>query len=735
MEADTQAQVAFFLTGSRPVKYLDAVDGLGLKPALFAGYRELTQLRYDFPLVLMPARADGVYALSLSGVVDRALALVAQGSDGERIRKHVLRVEQTIRTLIADGATGSLSTLWDRATQHVATETDATVSDSIRRARAAIVDDGEVVDCDAALPSRLLQHAWRAVQAQKASVFRQTTDRLKLKLSDILRADYERSEEGRSASHLQASLGEGFGGAFDFEAMSRLLGKALPKDALPESRRARIRELLDVLNRQQFFPTGDRASASDASAVYGFLFDSCGDALAAFRARMPKMIELARAIAIAELEIDSQYREAPHDALFAQFGANGLDPQELEPFPDYLVCVNAARLQPADHVQLMEILASGLPIKVLLQIDDILEESPNSEGNLTTGMRIRQIASMAMGLNEAYVLQSSSSNLYRFRDRLVRGLSSHGPALFSVFSGARGTSSGISPYLMSAAAMESRAFPAFTYDPSAGPNWASRFSLDANTQVDLDWPIEGFTYEDEANQRVTEDVAFTVVDFVASDARYAKHLARVPRARWNGSMIPVDQSLTFERKGVPDQVPSLLMVDEGNALHRVIADERLIREARRCREMWHSLQELGGVHNSHAENLLSRERKVWEDRARADAETHTEEHAESATGQAPAAIATPVPAAAPAETERSPDEAYIETARCSTCNECTTINKKMFAYNANQQAYIADITAGTYAQLVEAAESCQVSIIHPGKPRNQNEPGLERLLERAAAFP
>jgi hypothetical protein len=38
---------------------------------------------------------------------------------------------------------------------------------------------------------------------------------------------------------------------------------------------------------------------------------------------------------------------------------------------------------------------------------------------------------------------------------------------------------------------------------------------------------------------------------------------------------------------------------------------------------------------------------------------------------------------------------------------------KMFAYNENKQAYIADVTAGTYAQPVEAAESCQVSIIHP----------------------
>src|SRR5665811_2547332 len=86
-------------------------------------------------------------------------------------------------------------------------------------------------------------------------------------------------------------------------------------------------------------------------------------------------------------------------------------------------------------------------------------------------------------------------------------------------------------------------------------------------------------------------------------------------------MIPVDESLTRERKSLPDKVPSLLMVDGNNVLHKVLVDERLIRQARRCREMWHSLQELGGVHNSHAEILLAREKKAWEERMQQEAQT------------------------------------------------------------------------------------------------------------------
>ena len=39
-----------------------------------------------------------------------------------------------------------------------------------------------------------------------------------------------------------------------------------------------------------------------------------------------------------------------------------------------------------------------------------------------------------------------------------------------------------------------------------------------------------------------------------------------------------------------------------------------------------------------------------------------------------------------------------------------------------------------YRQLVEAAENCQLGIIHPGKPKNKSEPDLEELLTRARPF-
>jgi ferredoxin len=97
----------------------------------------------------------------------------------------------------------------------------------------------------------------------------------------------------------------------------------------------------------------------------------------------------------------------------------------------------------------------------------------------------------------------------------------------------------------------------------------------------------------------------------------------------------------------------------------------------------------------------------------------------------PAASADATAAAAP---DHPREEAWIETARCPSCNECQLINDRMFKYNDRKQAYIADISAGTYRQLVEAAEGCQVAIIHPGAPRDPKEAGLEELIRRAEPF-
>jgi pyruvate-ferredoxin/flavodoxin oxidoreductase len=107
----------------------------------------------------------------------------------------------------------------------------------------------------------------------------------------------------------------------------------------------------------------------------------------------------------------------------------------------------------------------------------------------------------------------------------------------------------------------------------------------------------------------------------------------------------------------------------------------------------------------------------------------------AAGGAAVVAAAAPAAAAtAVADDDDLAMDPWIESERCTTCNECTNINGKLFAYNENKQAYIKDARAGTFAQLVMGAERCPAVLIHPGTPLNPKEKDLAKWIERAKPF-
>jgi len=728
MDKQLRAQVVFHLTGRHADGDTQAAAIGGLRPALMAAYRNLGSLRHDFPVIF--AGADGDFVRSLTATVDAALRVVAPpGVTGEALRRRALKVEREICRLAAAGERGTLAELWERAVQLVAPPGDGAFLRDVGKVHQQLTVDGEVADCNAALPARFLRHAWSAVQRDKARVARERIEHLVIRLGDILRADYARSEAALTQPALEASFGAAHRGMFDFGAMSRLLSHTRPRGGLGERRSQRVKESLAVLREQRFFPLAGEATGSGA---HEFEFASAGAALAAFRERLPELARLLKALQVAELEVEGSYVADVHDAIFAAFDEQSVTAQDLEFFPDYLVCLEAG----ADGARssLAEALSSGVPLKVVVHADDLLEESALGQGGFAFGLRASQLASAVLSLDDVFVLQSAASNLLQMRTRVDRGLRYAGPALFSIYAAPDG---GVVPgYLQAAAAMQSRAFPAFTYDPGAGPDVASRFSLENNPQPELDWPVERLDYADQDLQAVSEEVAFTFADFAFCDARCAAHFEPAPRAAWGDGMITAQAWLANPTHDPAAGVPYVSAVDESDLLCRLVVDQRLMRATLRCREAWHRLQQLGGIHDSRAERLLARERQAWDEERRREVAAAPAAPAAAPEGVPPTPAAAPVatPVAVEAEPARNPDEPYIETIRCSTCNECTLINARMFAYNENQQAYIADLKAGTYRQLVEAAESCQVSVIHPGKPWDPGEPGLEELLERAKPF-
>lgn len=675
-----------------------------LRPALFAYRRDLTALRYDFPVVLMSGRSDASAVDSLTAMIDAALTRLADNRDADRLRHHAHALERELRRLLAErGGDFRLGAARTVVIGRLGLGSDSEFAASMRALDAALPSDAELLDCDRSFPGRMIGHLWAAAERKRVAEMRAEIDRLTLKVAEILDAAEARSNAGRSPENLRAAIGTVYAPMFDFVAFSRILERTAPPENLPERRRRRLHRLLSVLQSQRFF--ADPSPAGKTKPHYDFNFTSCAEALRAWRERLPKMIELVKAMMVAQLEIAGEYDESRLDAVLTEFGVRELDPTQAARFPSYLIQLDAAQMTPADVAQMVEAFDAGLPLKVLVQSDDLLAPASLVEGVCSLGLANRRLTGTALALGNVFVLQASAALLFGSREKLFTALAAEGPALISVFSGVDGQSEGITPYLLAAAATESRVFPSFAYDPSAGPDMASRFSLDGNPQPDRDWPQYDLCWQDADYQRAQESVAFTPVDLLACDRRFAGDFAPAPTA-------------------ADTTAPYVMMVDGESCLHKMVADERLIRIACRCLDLWHGLQELGGVHNSHAERAVARARTAWEEAAQ-----------EQELAVAPAATPTQAEATVlVAEPERSTDEPYIETLRCSSCDECTKINPKMFAYDKDKQAYIADPAAGTYRQLVEAAESCQVAIIHPGKPRNPNEPGLEELLARAAAF-
>ena len=736
-QSDRQERAAFYLGGRRGDAGLPSVAGCGLRPALMARHRHLTEVRHDYPLILVDRTDTATPVLSLSGLFDELLSTAATGDAADRIRQHGLRLERAIRERAVQGSNKRLSQLWTEAERALAEVGDASLADSLARLGSARHIDGVVIACDRQTPRHFLEHLWHRVQRQRVQRLRARIDRLALSLAEILQAEESNSPAGVAADRLRTSFGTAFAGELDFDALARLLTKVQSKGSLSDARRERVRRLLSILESQRFCSTRERLGRSEAVSAYEFVFQACSTPIDAYRERFAAMAELAKAMVMAELEVDGRYREDTHDALFAAWNVSDADSEAFAQFPEYLACVDAEKMSAQDSVKLLEALSSGLPLKVLVQANELSGPSPVHDGNPGAGLSANLLASAVLSAGNAFVLQATSADLYRACDRVQRGLEQRGPALFVVYSGAGGVGSYDLPaYLVAAAALESRAFPAFTYDPGAGMTWADRFSLKGNPQPERDWPVRKLTYEDEALQRVDVDVAFTIVDFLACDARYSGHVALSEGDPAAGTVVPAAERIAAASEGQPEELPYVLMVDPQDTLRRVLVDGRLIRLARRGLDRWRSLQELGGIHNSHAERQVALQRKAWEvERAQLEAQRKTDPVAPApapTVQEAALAAATP---AAPAPTPAfDPDVARIETLRCSTCNECTRINDRMFKYNENKQAYIADPDAGTYAQMVQAAESCQVAIIHPGKPRNPAEPGLDRLLERAAKF-
>jgi pyruvate-ferredoxin/flavodoxin oxidoreductase len=387
-----------------------------------------------------------------------------------------------------------------------------------------------------------------------------------------------------------------------------------------------------------------------------------------------------------------------------------------------------------------------------------------------------------MAHRNVFVLQSSQAAPSHLLAGVLKGLGSRVPAVFALYTPCP-TEHGLGEEAAPRAAklaLESRAFPVLVYDPAAGRTMAERLSLDGNPALQDSWPQYERSYVDEDGSEKRMALPLTIADWAATEARFRHHFTPPP-ADSDAELVPFHEYLRLPREAREGKQPFIHVLGADRRLNRLIASDEIVRLAEDRLEVWSLLREMAGLPTKEMEAELTRKlqalqaeyeakladlkrrypkviaRRLAEGLLRVRGGNLGEMLAELPAGDgplhasAPAAPVTPAPVtAAAAATTVAPATAaatavaeedtavsmdpYIDTELCTACNECTNLNKRMFAYNAKKQAFIKDARAGTFKELVQAAEKCPVKIIHPGTPLNPNEKDLDKWVQRARSF-
>jgi pyruvate-ferredoxin/flavodoxin oxidoreductase len=410
----------------------------------------------------------------------------------------------------------------------------------------------------------------------------------------------------------------------------------------------------------------------------------------------------------------------------------------------------------------------------------------------------KELALIAMAHRGVYVHQSSQASASHLMAGVLKGLRKRRPALFNIYTPCPVEHGLPDDWAQHAArlALESRAFPYLTYDPDAGPSLTDCLSLEGNPSPDAAWPSYTLRFEGDTGPSTLE-LPLTIADWAATEARFKQHFAELPPEQAEDRLLPFHEYLAAGAEARGGRVPFIFAVGKDRRLRRLSVAVEIVRLAEERQEFWSLLRQLAGLEVAPAvrDSITAELEAEYQHRAdalRLEFEAKHQElereyprriarrlaegllrtsggsaavtellaslpSASRGNGAAKAPLAVeppPVPAPAPVVREAAPEpapsvapapavaaveeplgiEAYIDSVRCTSCNECTNLNGRMFAYNADKQAYVKDASLGTFQQLVLAAERCPVSIIHPGTPLNPKEKDLAKWAKRAERF-
>ena len=775
-----------------------AVPAGAILPALLNPYRDSSAIRYQYPLYLVPHGDDAetVLARPLSEHLAASIETFAPGAEQAKIlRDNLPWLERYLRQRLTEPDPVDAPSLFSAAAEALQAHLDLresnreTLDSNLAQLQATIAEGSQYLGYGPDVPLHLFVHAVRHRLDPRRDELRRKVEKLAAALESLLRVEKSKSAEGNEPESVSSSAGPA-GRLLDSDALSGMLGnRSHGSQEMSPERRSRIQRALDELRAWDDNPVLVRfagrvvnpwfAEQPDVDVVESY--EACATASELFLEDAERFGRLFAAMRIADLEADDRYDPPVHDSWFASFDWQAFSDEELQLVTRVVALESADYLATDGLPMFSHLLGSRLPVHVLSWIRAYDNPAVKPGDGLFDAYRF-ELANFGIGHRQAVVAQTSAA---RHEDLLAGFLCAIGSNRTSLHLVNRGTQTKtakpiLEPWFVASAALESRAHPFLLINPDAGDHAAKRVSFDGNPQPEADWPVETLEYRGADGEETTMELAFTFADYALLMPALHEHFRMVPTGFESDELVTVADYLEADDERLNRLVPFVWGIDEDGVIVRLVVSRALVFACRDRLNYWHSLQELAGVQNYYVEEAI--ERIIEEQRAALEAEREQliKEHAEEleavrseAAGEAMGQLvdvlmgadlsgmvagggqlatmpaARPAEVEAPAETaeaeaepeeveepeeELSFDEPWLDTPACTTCDDCMGINKMMFAYNDDKQAYLVDPKAGTYEDLVRAAEICPAKCIHPGKPLNPNEPGLEELMARAAPF-
>ena len=320
------------------------------------------------------------------------------------------------------------------------------------------------------------------------------------------------------------------------------------------------------------------------------LIDMSGDAaqLSAglIEGHLEETTELVRLLRLARLEIDKpDGLEWKREAL-AKLSWKDLSDEEFELCPPLLLVGSDEMLAGRGLGQLIWLLNSGLPVKVLVlsALDFGLASDPAARTAQAPINNPRaSLALLALAQRNAFVAQTSVADPVHLGDSMQKALGYAGPALIQVYAPSPTRHGFASEHTVAQAelAVSSRVMPLFRYDPTIDGVFGSRISLQGNPHIDE-------TMVPEANS----ERALTAADWAIGQQRFRTNFEALSAEA--AAPVALHEWLPLDARSRDRKTP-YVAVGAGEEERRFSMTPAMLDQVEQSVEGWQTLQELAGI--------------------------------------------------------------------------------------------------------------------------------------------